>query len=284
MPYRILSRTSRRPRRQRPQAVQIRPATTPLPKVALLVGIEYTNYANRKIADRLPGCHDDVRSMARRLRSQGYVVRTLLDDGRRENIVPTMGNILASIRWLVTTAITRQVESVVFHYSGHGTQIRDRNGDERDGKDEAIVPADYLTSGVITDDTLNRQLAAKLPPTVKCTCIMDSCHSGTVIDLPYRFDNSTLVKTENSAPIGARVSSLSGCQDTETSISAWNLLRQRKFRGALTVAVELAFDQYGYGVSARDAYSGICKYLKDNGIEQNPLLCFSGQYLDDSFI
>ena len=31
---------------------------------------------------------------------------------------------------------------VFFHFSGHGQQVRDKNGDENDGLDESIVPGD----------------------------------------------------------------------------------------------------------------------------------------------
>ena len=45
---------------------------------------------------------------------------------------------------------------VIFvHFSGHGTQIRDKEGDEEDGYDEAL----YLYDGVFTDDRMNAILS-----------------------------------------------------------------------------------------------------------------------------
>lgn len=36
--------------------------------------------------------------------------------------------------------------------SGHGGQVKDRNGDEKDGYDEVIFPLDYQRAGYIVDD------------------------------------------------------------------------------------------------------------------------------------
>jgi hypothetical protein len=60
-------------------------------------------------------------------------------------------------------------------------------GDEDDGYDETLIPLDFRTSGQIRDDDLLRVLVSPMAAGVTMTCIMDSCHSGTVLDLPYRF-------------------------------------------------------------------------------------------------
>lgn len=85
---------------------------------------------------------------------------------------------------------------VAIHYSGHGVQLRDDNGDEFDGLDESIVPHDapayygakgneYLKGNdvkFIRDDELNRKLIAlreKLGKDGHVVVFFDSCHSGT---------------------------------------------------------------------------------------------------------
>jgi metacaspase-1 len=50
-----------------------------------------------------------------------------------------------------------------------------------------LVPLDYDTSGQIRDDDLFLTLVGKMPKGVQLTCVMDCCHSGTVLDLPYTF-------------------------------------------------------------------------------------------------
>ena len=70
------------------------------------------------------------------------------------------------------------------HYSGHGSQMRDREGDEPDGFDETIVAADSGRSPApirdITDDELNLWLRKITERTPNVTLIFDFCHSGTV--------------------------------------------------------------------------------------------------------
>ncbi|HEY5704505.1 MAG TPA: caspase family protein [Terrimicrobiaceae bacterium] len=77
---------------------------------------------------------------------------------------------------------------LVFHYSGHGSQIRDRLGDElSDSLDELICPRDMNcnTGTHITDDDLNK-IFTTLPAGVLLEVYPDSCNSGTglrVLDL-----------------------------------------------------------------------------------------------------
>ena len=58
---------------------------------------------------------------------------------------------------------------------------------EEDGYDETLVPLDYNTAGQIKDDDVFNTLVTKVPAGATLTCIMDCCHSGTVLDLPYKF-------------------------------------------------------------------------------------------------
>ncbi|MBK9017590.1 MAG: caspase family protein [Saprospiraceae bacterium] len=79
----------------------------------------------------------------------------------------------------------------VFHFSGHGQQVWDINGDELDGYDEAIVPYDspmrfkagvYEGTNLIRDEELGNMMAKlrkKLGKTGNVMLILDSCHSGT---------------------------------------------------------------------------------------------------------
>ena len=79
----------------------------------------------------------------------------------------------------------------VIHFSGHGQQMWDKNGDELDGKDETIVPFDapkvfvknqYEGERHLSDDELDllvSELLYKLGKTGSLTMIFDACHSGT---------------------------------------------------------------------------------------------------------
>jgi hypothetical protein len=77
--------------------------------------------------------------------------------------------------------------TTILLFLGHGGKLKDDNGDEKDGYDETLVPLDYATAGQIRDDDLYKMLVAGLPEGVFATFIMDCCHSGSVLDLPYTF-------------------------------------------------------------------------------------------------
>lgn len=87
------------------------------------------------------------------------------------------------MHWLVKDC--RSGDSLVFHFSGHGSQQLDTNNDEVDGFDETLCPLDYETNGMIVDDDINDIMVRPLKDGVKFHAIIDACHSGTVLDLPY---------------------------------------------------------------------------------------------------
>jgi metacaspase-1 len=71
-------------------------------------------------------------------------------------------------------------DTLVFHYSGHGSQVPDEDGDEEsDRKDEIICPWDFSWDGCwIADDDLS-DVFAKLAKDVHLEVLLDCCHSGT---------------------------------------------------------------------------------------------------------
>ena len=80
---------------------------------------------------------------------------------------------------------------VYIHFSGHGQQVVDQNGDEIDLLDEAIVPYDspllfeagvYEGAQLIRDDELGSmttKMREKCGSNGQLILILDSCHSGT---------------------------------------------------------------------------------------------------------
>ncbi|MBS4012135.1 MAG: caspase family protein [Bacteroidetes bacterium] len=86
---------------------------------------------------------------------------------------------------------TKKGDVVYFHFSGHGQQIQDDNGDEVDGYDEALIPIDAhlrFTPGVyegenhFRDDLLGEyleQIRKNAGPSGNVLVVIDACHSGT---------------------------------------------------------------------------------------------------------
>lgn len=140
-------------------------------KKALLVGIN--DY--RGVND-LKGCLNDVTNLRHILKTYfGFTnedIRVLTNDRASKK------NILYRLNWMVDKAKPR--DFLVFHFSGHGSQIRDRDGDElRDHMDELICPWDMnWDDGFIIDDDLNN-IFKKLPENIHLEIFLDCCHSGT---------------------------------------------------------------------------------------------------------
>ncbi|KAI8050301.1 peptidase C14, caspase domain-containing protein [Syncephalis plumigaleata] len=124
----------------------------------------------------------------------------LTDDQHDPRSIPTRANMIAGMRWLVNGA--QPNDSYFFHFSGHGGQVRDTDGDESDGFDETILPLDYKKAGQIVDDEINAIMVRPLPPGCRLTAIFDSCHSGTAMDLPYLYNEmGQLVKSNTKQKV-----------------------------------------------------------------------------------
>lgn len=121
----------------------------------------------------------------------------LTDDQQNPMSQPTKANILRAMHWLVKDAEPN--DSLFFHYSGHGGQTPDTDGDEEDGYDEVIYPVDFRSAGHIVDDEMHRILVQSLKPGVRLTAIFDSCHSGSALDLPYIYSTQGVLKEPNLA-------------------------------------------------------------------------------------
>lgn len=133
-------------------------------KRALCVGID--QYRDSPLA----GCVRDASSWAQALSDLQFDVTTLLDTAA------TRTAIIDALRALISAA--QPGDSLVFQYSGHGSQVDDLNGDESDRFDETLVPIDYHTGALLIDDDL-AEIYRTLPDGAVLTLFMDCCHSGT---------------------------------------------------------------------------------------------------------
>lgn len=116
----------------------------------------------------------------------------LTDDQRDLNYQPTRVNIINAIKWLVGGS--KPGDSLLFHFSGHGGRVKDRDGDEVGGYDSCIYPVDHKRASHILDDELNVLMVRYLPAGVRLTAIFDCCHSGSGLDLPYLYNHDGSLK------------------------------------------------------------------------------------------
>lgn len=153
-------------------------------KKALLVGInKYRKYP-------LFGCVNDVTAMKDLLVElygfSEHNIRVITDRDA------TTKAVVENLVWLAQGGSDPAVR--VFHYAGHGHFTPDKNDDEPDGSDEALVLFDHDKAGYLIDDKL-KELYDRFPANGNLTLIMDCCHSGSnqrgPNDIGYRFIPNT---------------------------------------------------------------------------------------------
>lgn len=132
---------------------------------AICIGIDA--YPGR---NALQGCVNDARNWSNALSSLGFNVTMLINEQA------TRQAMLDGIQKIMSSATAGDV--VVIQYAGHGTKVKDLDGDEVDGTDEALVPIDFEIGAFLIDDDI-RALMMAIPAAVTVTCFMDCCHSGT---------------------------------------------------------------------------------------------------------
>lgn len=153
-------------------------------KKALCIGVNYagTGYA-------LAGCINDADSWAAFLGKRGFDVAVLAEKAAdRANVFSGMQRLAASLTKGDVGCVT---------FSGHGTWVPDGDGDEPDGRDEALVPFDAGDNEdkLILDDEL-KAVFASIADGAYLVFISDCCHSGSV----FRAGPAREVKTPRFLP------------------------------------------------------------------------------------
>lgn len=224
-------------------------------KKALLVGI---NKYDPKLDNDLRGCVNDTETiyslLINKFKFDPANIRVLVDERA------TKKGILERLEWLLDKH--KAGDELVFYYSGHGSQVRDRDGDELDDQlDEILCPHDLNWDDPLTDDYLG-MLFKQIPEGVYLTMLCDACHSGTItksisdihrtksksilppFDIRARSLNRILPKNKmgrkNKDIASQRHLLMSGCKDNQTSTDTYI---NGKYQGAFTWALSTAINK-----------------------------------------
>ncbi len=241
-------------------------------KIAVLIGNNYT-----QTDFKLFGCQNDVIKyrdiLIKKFNYKPENIVMLMDKAGYE--YPTYSNIIKYMNWISKeTSIPNNINEITFYYSGHGTNIRDQNGDELDGKDECIVPYDFMKSGLITDDYIYLNFLSKLKKFNKIICIFDSCNSASCTDLPYSFtwiNNSIVKQFYSKRPAllnNPNIFVLSGCLDSKTSLDSKE--PDGTPCGLLSYWLRMTLQKYNYVCTIDNLITNIKKGFGTN--DQTPVL------------
>ena len=194
---------------------------------------------------QLAACEADAKDMLALAKKQKFKSSTML--------LTTAATAEAVASAILAAAKALKAGDLFFlTYSGHGGQVNDTNGDEKDRMDETWVCYDRQ----LVDDELY-DLWAKFKKGVRIFVLSDSCHSGTVVRAIPAFISggprvrampTTVVRAvqkahaklyrdiQNDHPaaekvkVNASVLLISGCMDNQTSLDG---ARNGLFTGTL---------------------------------------------------
>jgi len=273
---------------------------------ALLIGINRYQIPG---AD-LRGCVNDVKNMQSVLTTYfGFANKDIALLTDRAATTKAMQNEITKL-----IAGAKKGDVIVLHYSGHGANVPDKNGDEADHRDEILCPTDLDWKKPLTDDWL-RKAFNKLKPGVSFTVIMDCCHSGTNTRailppdapsipryLPNPWDlmavesgralrGKTTSKLRTSAPakrkrgdaVDAKIDELliTGCRSTQTSADAYI---SGSYNGALTYHLVKVIKDAKGKLSYRELHERTIGQLKKGGYDQVPQLEGRSSRFDGPFL
>ncbi len=188
----------------------------------------------------------------------------------------------------------------MLHYSGHGSNVPDKRGDEADHRDEILCPTDLDWKAPLLDDWL-RTTFDTLNRGVNLTVIVDCCHSATntrmlampdapVIErfLPCPLDMlaaesgrdlkraKTRTSLRRSTPAKRRQDVaiadipevlITDCRDTQTSADGDI---KGTFNGALTYCLTKAIKEAGGHFTYRELHQRTVALLKQSKFDQVP--------------
>ncbi len=236
-------------------------------KRALLIGIN-----KYKAVPKLQGSLNDIETMRQILITRwGFSennITVVTDEAA------TRASMLAALDRLVKEAGPN--DTVYFHYSGHGSQVEDLNGDEPDDHlDETLVPQDGRSGDVrdIVDDELDAIFAQMRAKNV--LIVLDSCHSGTAtrsldirtrsiprdtrIDI-YKAAEAAAPKTRAIVPVvTSRYVVMTGAASHQEALDG---PVDGRYHGFFTYALSKSLGSTGAGASPREVFAGVERELK----------------------
>jgi len=275
-------------------------------KRAVLIGINQYQVPG---AD-LRGCVNDVKNLEHALTA--YYGFSAQDITSLTDLQATKKAMQSAIKKLITGG--KKGDTLLLHYSGHGANVPDDNGDEADHRDEILCPTDLDWEDPLSDDWLRKTLN-KLRSGVSLTVIMDCCHSGTNTRaitppdapikerfLPCPLDlmatesgrklRGTVRDKMGKAPRGRKRKSdivhadikemlITGCRDTQTSADAHI---GGSFNGALTYYLVESIKEANGELTYRELQQRTSAKLKSNQYDQVPQLEGQGASFDRMFL
>jgi Caspase domain len=181
-------------------------------------------------------CVRDIHNMAEFLIEQNITtnIHVLLTDMSKAKLDNVQYSDSKNVFGLLDKIDLTSGDKLIVLISGHGYTARDRNGDEIDGKDE------YINVGfqIKDDDLYERIILKNNVKGVDIILMSDTCHSGTMFDLPYEYDiyrKKTKKITKRNDKLYVNAISVAACTDSQLSMC--DIGSNAGYGGSLTVGL-----------------------------------------------
>ncbi len=262
---------------------------------AVIIGIsDYINYDD-EVGGDLPGAENDARAVRDVLLSKYAFpesnIRMLL------NQEATRAGIESALtEWLPSGV--RPGDNVVVFYAGHGSQMWDESGDEDDGLDETLAPADVSPTSTgfdISDDEFGEWLNAL--PSDNVVVVLDNCSAGTgtrdvtpfsrtrqlardvnVLEKPESVARRALPGQEDETGFdsgGATILELAAAQPNQAAVDAFFPAEggaESFHGGAFTTFLIRELWKAPSDMTYEEVFAAVSDALKRNRFEQDPHL------------
>ena len=153
---------------------------------------------------------------------------TLTNSQKIKFLIPTKKTSLTFIHFSSERKLINVVEKfknhpqpLIIYISGHGGQIPDLNGDEKDELDQ-----------IITDDKLTQLMVSQEKMII---CIVDTCHSESMIDLNYQYDGDEFFQNRTELIPESKAFYIGACKDDQYTYC--DTEEEVGFGGAFTIKI-----------------------------------------------
>ncbi len=207
----------------------------------------------------------------------------------------TKKGIISGFNKLIAQA--RPNDIIYLHFSTHGQQVTDLDGDEADGLDEAIVPFDarktfmkgvYEGKNHLIDDELNKylsQMRRKIGKDGSLLVVIDACHSGDATRGNNTEVDTVFVRgTSDVFNLGTKISAHSQPKKkldwvvfsaTQSYQNNYEYKLNGEYYGSLSYAVNLALSELSAKISYSELFESIQSQrtnMKVSGYPQRPMI------------
>ncbi len=267
-------------------------------KRALLVGIG--EYPSETGWSAIHG-DNDVPLISDVLIKRGFAPENI---DKLTNNQATKKKIMESLKKLKTRANPNDI--IYIHFSTHGQQVTDIDGDEEDGFDEAIIPFDaskafnkgsYEGENHLVDDELNSVLSeirAKIGKSGTLLVVVDACHSGDSTRGETDVNDSIVIRGTNEVfNIGAKrdfkVKSVVKKIDwveisaTQSYQNNYEFKINGMYYGSLSYAIKLTLPELTYGSDFTTLFKLIQQKREEMNVSrypQRPMMLGNSFYLN----